>query len=241
MIVVEFILFMILSYMLSGVVHELGHIVVGMINGWKFLLLVVGPIGLKRNEQDKVVMYLEKNPVLWGGVGGTIPLKHDERNLKIWKSVLLAGPLASILMGAIFLPMALLAESKNLLLIFLGAMPLGMGLMTILPLPMKTGILYSDGYRYKRLSSQGQAYLEEKALFNITQLQVTESFSEVDYQDIENLSNSTEPSIKYYGLYYSFKYYELENDKVKMKYYSEQMLKNKDGVSQIIIQDCKID
>jgi hypothetical protein len=50
----------ILCYMVSGIVHELGHIIVGLVNGWKFYLLVIGPLGIKVDESGRVKFYFEK-------------------------------------------------------------------------------------------------------------------------------------------------------------------------------------
>jgi len=67
--VLIYILTTLLCYWIAGLIHETGHIIIGLINGWKFTLLVIGPIGLKVNEAGKLQLYLEKRLVLWGGVG----------------------------------------------------------------------------------------------------------------------------------------------------------------------------
>jgi hypothetical protein len=98
--------------MISGVVHELGHVTVGLSSGWKFYTLIVGPFGLKRNANDKITLYLEKNPMMWGDIGGTFPRSADADKMKIWSNVLFGGPIASITMGCIFSLLALLAKTS---------------------------------------------------------------------------------------------------------------------------------
>jgi hypothetical protein len=209
---VFYIVFAIFTYWISGLVHEFGHIFVGLVNSWKFHLIVVGPIGLKRNADGKLQFYYEKNIILWGGVGATLPTKDNPENLNIWKKVLIGGPLASIIMGVIFLPIGL--STSNLYLLLLGAMPLGMGIMCALPLPIRTGILYTDGGRIARLNTKGQKFLEEKALFEITQsMNISNNLNHVDFSDIENLIKSEDPAIKYFGYYYSAKYFSERNNK----------------------------
>ena len=55
--VLLYILMSIASYIISGFIHELGHVIVGLANGWKFYMLVIGPLGFRLNEKDKVVCY----------------------------------------------------------------------------------------------------------------------------------------------------------------------------------------
>ena len=59
----------VVAYFVCAFVHEGGHVVAGLLQGWKFYLLVVGPFKLYRDEKDdKVKFGLEKNMVLWGGI-----------------------------------------------------------------------------------------------------------------------------------------------------------------------------
>lgn len=164
--IVVYIFTAILCYLASGIVHELGHIVVGLIKGWKFYLLIIGPLGITVDEGDNIKFYLEKRVIMWGGAGCTLPKEVNENNIKIWSKVLLGGPLASIIMGMIFLPVGII--TGNIVFLLLGAMPLAMGIICILPLPLKTGILYTDGGRLSRLHKGGQEADEEIALFKLT-------------------------------------------------------------------------
>lgn len=235
-----YILTAILCYLASGVIHELGHIIVGLINGWKFYLLVIGPFGIKSDEGGNIRIYFEKRIAMWGGVGGTLPKEANEKNIKIWSKVLLGGPVASILMGIIFLPVGIITQSIVFLL--LGMMPLAMGIICILPLPLKTGILYSDGGRWSRLHRGGQEADEEIALFKLTENQNTGGdLSKIDYNIIESLLRSKEAGINYYGYYYKFQYYKAISDKEKMELTIREMDKIKNKVSPIIVKDCKID
>lgn len=221
--VVIYIFTAILCYMVSGIVHELGHIIVGLINGWKFYLLVIGPLGIKVDEQGRVKFYLEKRIAMWGGVGCTLPKQTKENSIKVWEKVLIGGPLASIVMGIIFLPLGII--TAKIVFLLLGAMPLAMGIVCILPLPLKTGILYTDGGRLSRLRRGGQEADEEIALFKLTENQVIGvDFSKVDINSIESLVKSKEVGIKYYGYYYKFLYYKATSNKEKMKLVIEKIL-----------------
>ena len=238
--IISYILISILCYFISGIIHELGHIIVGLANGWKFYLLVIGPLGIKADENGKIRFYFEKRIALWGGVGGTVPKVGNEDNIKIWSNILLGGPLISIVMGIIFLPLAII--TKNIFLLLLGAMPLGMGIMCALPLPLKTGVMYSDGGRWNRLHKGGQEADEEIALFKLVENEITgDGLLNIDIKHIESLIKSKETWIQYYGYYYKFQYYKARGTEVEMKLAIQNMEHIKGEVSSIIVTDCKID
>jgi hypothetical protein len=143
-------------------------------------------------------------------------------------------------MGIIFLPLGIITE--NIVFLLLGAMPLGMGIVCILPLPLKTGILYADGGRWSRLHKGGQEADEEIALFKLMENQVIGGdFSKIDLSSIEPLVKSKEVGIKYYGYYYEFLYYKAASNMEKMKSVIEKMEEIKNKVPSIIVSDCKID
>jgi len=235
-----YILIAILCYLISGLVHELGHVIVGLANGWKFYLLVIGPLGIKTDDKGKIKVYFEKQMVMWGGVGGTLPQNTNVDNIKIWSNVLLGGPLASIVMGVVFLPLGII--TKNIVLLLLGAMPLGMGIMCALPLPIKTGILFTDGGRWSRLHKGGQEADEEIALFKLTENEfIGGDFLNNDLKSIESLIKSKEMNIQYYGYYYEYHYHKSRNNEENMELAVRNMEKIRIKVSSLIVQDCKID
>jgi len=110
-------------YIISASIHELGHIFMGMANGFKFYLFVVGPFGLKRNDNNKVELYIEKNPALWGGIGASLPQNDNEKNYAAFSKVLLAGPLLSIICSIIFIPIGL--TNRYMFFILVGFMATG--------------------------------------------------------------------------------------------------------------------
>ncbi|MCL2082719.1 MAG: hypothetical protein FWH04_05755 [Oscillospiraceae bacterium] len=229
-----FILIALLSYWISAIVHELGHIVVGLANGWKLFILVVGFVGLKRKD-EKLALYFEKNPVMWGGAGGIFPIKEDENNIKIWSKVLLGGPIASITMGIIFVTIS--ALHSHIVWLLLGAMLIGMGIACLLPL--KTGITYTDGKRWYRLRNGGQGQAEEIAIFKMTEIeQLGKDKSEIQKEAFEALLNAELPALRYYGNYYLYQYYIANNDDENKANTLEILNDMKSKVPKIIIDDC---
>jgi hypothetical protein len=225
----------ILSYLVAGFVHEMGHVAVGLMSGWKFYLLVIGPLGIRRNDNDKISLYLEKNPSLWGGVGGTFPKAESPDNIKVWSKILLGGPIFSIIMGCVFLPFGIL--TFNALLLMLGFMPIGMGIACLLPL--KTGITYTDGARWRRLRGGGQRKAEEIALFQMAEnTALNKDMSQIEYADFEPLLHAELPAIKYYGYYYSYMFYKSRNDEENTRKALDLMDSIKKSVPKIVIDDC---
>ncbi|MDR0857760.1 MAG: hypothetical protein LBN97_01880 [Oscillospiraceae bacterium] len=225
----------ILTYFAAGFVHEMGHVAVGLLSGWKFYLLVVGPIGIRRGDNDKISFYLEKNPAMWGGAGGTFPVTDSPENMKIWSKILLGGPVASMIMGCVFLPFGII--HLNIFLLMLGLMPIGMGAACLLPL--QTGITYTDGARHRRLRSGGQVAAEEIALFKMAVNSLLKKGAvQIEFADFEALLSAKLPAIKYYGYYYSYEFYKSRNDENNMQNALDLMESIKKNVPKIVIDDC---
>lgn len=230
----------ILCYFISGIIHELGHIIVGLVNGWKFHLLVIGPLGIKSDVNGRIKFYFEKKIAMWGGFGCIAPQDFSTNNIKIWSNVLIGGPLASIIFGILFVSLGIF--TMKFFLILLGAISLSMGVICILPIPLKTGITYSDGGRWSRLHRGGQEADEEIALFKLAENEITnDNFSKIDSKNIQSLIQSKNIDIGYLGYYYSFKYYKSKNNKKEMKRSIEKMKEMEDEVSSIIFANYKID
>ena len=236
---IEIILFVVLfifTYFFSALVHELGHVLVGLANGWKLLILVIGPLGLKRKDEELVV-YLEKNPVLWAGVGGTYPSEKNDDNIKIWSKILLAGPIASIISGIIFLIVNYF--HYHIAWLMLGAVPIGMGVACLLPL--KTGLTYTDGKRWWRLMHGGQGAEEEKALFKMLEYDLfIKDKSLMKKQDFEALLDAKLPAIRYYGYYYLYQFSDVNNDLDHKAKALKVLNELKSKVPKIVVDDCKL-
>jgi len=190
------------AYFICAVVHEGGHVVAGLLQGWKFYVLVVGPFKLYRDEKDDRVKFgIEKNVVLWGGIGGCVPREEKEDNVKGFAVTLLAGPMASVLFGA------LCSISLFFHVTVFGAMmtflPISMGIVCLLP-NVKTGILYSDGGRFLRIIKGGKTLEEEKAIYEATLKDQFRPDDRYDEDGIEAMTTSEDTSFQYLGHYYGY-------------------------------------
>lgn len=241
LLIIKLLISAVICYMLSAMIHELGHVICGLLNHWRLFLLVVGPLKLYReNMKSRVKIGIEKNVVLWGGVGGTLPTNKSDDNIKTWSKILLSGPLASIVFGLLIFPLFLL--SKSIVLLMLSLMSVAMGVMCIIPMQMKTGLLYNDGTRYKRIKSGGQEEAEEKSLFLLMEKTLFDK-DECSYPEelIEPLLRSKDCELNYYGYYYSYCNAMKDNNVEQAAKQRSNMENIKSKVPRIIIQDCKIE
>ena len=62
-------------------IHELGHILVGLAQGFAFQLFVIGPLGIKA-EKNGIKFYLNKELAYYGGVAASTPVDDDPSNAK---------------------------------------------------------------------------------------------------------------------------------------------------------------
>lgn len=203
----------IICFIISSTVHELGHILTGLKEGFKFNLLVVGPLGIKRDENDKIVFYMEKDVSLWGGIGQTIPTDSNKNNYKKFSHVLLGGPIASLILGIVFLPIGI--NTKHIFIILLGSISLSMGIACLIP--MRNGAFYTDGGRWLRMQ-KNKTRKVEMAIWNLAQNTVIQGdFAKLDVDEIMILINDEDIRTKYLGHYYAYCHYKDNKNNDGMK------------------------
>ena len=181
-------------------IHELGHIVAGLVQGFRFELFVVGVLGVKR-EEGRVVTYLNKNMGYYGGIASTLPTSSSPENLKKFANMVLAGPIASLLFAVVcFVASQYVGKPFGLLLYTGGITSIGIFLATTIP--TKTGMFFTDRKRYQRLMTPGHDQNIELAMLNIIgHYSKDNSYQNVARDDLELLISDEVPSMKYYGLF----------------------------------------
>lgn len=201
---------LILSVFVVLGVHESGHLLMGIHEGFKLQLFVIGPLGIKR-EKDKLKYYLNKNLGYYGGICATTPAEHHPDNAKKFGRIILAGPIASILFGILCLLVSIwIALPFKIIIVGAGFMSFAIFLATTLP--GKTGMFFTDRKRYQRLTTPGHDQEIELAIMRILGHSAKdESYRNVDKSDIELLIHDTLPFISYFGLFNLLVYeYEIE-------------------------------
>ncbi|GAB6563699.1 M50 family metallopeptidase [Bacillus cereus] len=86
-------------FLLVLAIHELGHVVFGLIGGLNFKFMTVGPITFQK-EKGKVRIRENKLWMYFGGVAMLVPPSIETPNLsKKWAWLTLGGPITSLLFG----------------------------------------------------------------------------------------------------------------------------------------------
>lgn len=185
---------------LAIAVHELGHLVTGLVQGFRFELFVVGFLGIKR-EDEKVYWYFNKNLSLFGGVAATSPPDNHPDNAKKFARILLAGPIASILFALFCFPLAFLLGGIPGMILYTGAI-ISISLFFATTIPSKTGVFFTDRKRYQRLVTPGKDQEVELAMLSIIgKISKDKSYKRIRQAEMDALIADDLPFIKYFGLF----------------------------------------
>ncbi|MFZ7103316.1 MAG: M50 family metallopeptidase [Peptococcaceae bacterium] len=200
-----------ICYFIVTTLHEMGHIVIGLLSGFRFELFVIGPVGLKRNNYGKVVPYIEKNTAMWGGAGATVPINYHDDNIKRFANILIGGPLTSLIFGLIILILNFHLQNKFLFL--LGVMAVSISIATLIPI--RAGSFYSDGGRWLRIKQGGYPAKAEIAIIEFMQSYfANKTYGKINIDHTKYLIKDKDPRNRYLGHYFAYKYYK-ENKQIE--------------------------
>jgi hypothetical protein len=202
-------------------IHELGHVIMGLLQGFRFELLVVGLLGIKR-EEEKIKIYLNKNFGYYGGLGLTVPKDDSSDNLRKFANVILAGPIASIVFAVIcFFVVNYLANPYGVIVFTAGLASFGIFLATTIP--SRSGMFYTDRKRYQRLIKAGKDQEVELAMLTILGSYVkNQSYKDIKKEVFDVLITDNDSFVKHYGLFnlicWQIEHEGAIEDKVKEEY-----------------------
>ena len=236
--IILYIIQALLCYFIVITIHELGHIIVGILSGFRFELFVLGPFGLKRDDNGKIIFYLEKNKAMWGGCGATVPVNDNRDNFNKFANVLIGAPLASLLFGIIML--CLFAYKPYFLVLMLGAMAISISVATLIP--MRAGCFYSDGGRWLRIKRNGYDAKVEIAILNFIQsYYINKSYSKLNIADTQLLIQDKDFRNQYMGHYFAYCYYNDNNDKNNSDIKLKAMKQLENNVPKNFVKLCSVD
>ena len=217
-IIVEMLISWLVGLVLALYIHEIGHLCVGLLNGWRFFTLSIGPMKLYRERMDeKIKLGFEENILNWCGVCATVPEEANDENIKIWARILIGGPIFSIVAGVFFLFMFFFY--KKLFILMFGLDSLAIGLINIVPSSLRTGFFYNDGKRYKRIKNGGIAAKEEQEIMHIVEKAVVEGEEmQIKEEECMTLMNSEDYMYKYYAYYVMYTSFEKRDKVLAQKY-----------------------
>lgn len=231
---VIFIAGIILMALVVLAVHELGHLVAGLAQGFRFELFVVGPLGIRR-EGEKAKLYLNKNLGFYGGVAATSPRDDDPANARRFANVLLAGPVASLLFAAFCGAIAVFLDGPLGLLMMTGA-AISVAIFFATTIPSRTGMFFTDRKRYQRLIRTGKDQEVELALLRIMgRFSQDNSYRNVREEDIELLRRDEDPYIRFMGLF-NLMCFQLEKQGAIEEQLSEEYQLASEGISKNMVK-----
>ncbi|MGG5741253.1 M50 family metallopeptidase [Bacillus cereus group sp. IBL03679] len=144
-------------------IHELGHVIFGLMGGLKFKFMTVGPITVQK-EKGKIRIRENKMWMYVGGVAMLVPPSTQTPNLsKKWAWMTLSGPLTSFVFGIVS-GYIYMVSYYHMLLYF---SVLHFAIFVVTAIPIK-GTLLSDGMQFLILIKD-----DEKAREHLYKIQVS--------------------------------------------------------------------
>lgn len=144
----------VLALWLAIILHECGHLVAGLINGWRFQFLAAGPLYFAACDEGGWRFSINKNTLIWRGM--THLQDVDEQvHVNKWLFYMAAGPVFSIGSGLLLLFLALVGHYGLRFAGIYAFISIFMGFIAALPLPTAATGIPSDGERIFRLLSKG--------------------------------------------------------------------------------------
>jgi hypothetical protein len=205
----------ILMMILILVIHEAGHLIMGLLMGFKFQLFVVTFLGIRKDEEGPIKIYFNKDLNMFGGAASTVPTEDDSGNARKFALTVIAGPLFSLLFAGVFLLFALYSIQPFKVILISGAF-FSLIIFLATTLPSKTGIFYTDRKRFQRLISKGKSRQVELALLKAIGLQMSgKSITNLEMSEIEAMKSDDSPILKYTGFYYEHQYWKIK-DPIKL-------------------------
>lgn len=229
-----------LAFIAALGVHELGHLITGLAQGFRFELFVIFLLGIKRTEKG-IQFFLNRNIGYMGGVAATVPTKKDAENRRRFANMVLAGPVSSLLFAVVCF-LFLIYTRNDLWTFWLVAGATSIGIFFATTLPTKTGIYFTDRARFQRLISKGQEGKSEEALLNlIAQTTIENSCINISLEDAQELQADEEAFMRFWGHYYEYEFFKANKDLIKTQEAKVNLLNLREAVSNPVWKALKLD
>ena len=145
--------------------HEIGHVLGGLSQGMRFLMLIVGPFGWHATVSGTRFQW-NTNLGLMGGLAATLPRQFGDSLRRQLLVMIAGGPLFSLLLAISATALATISDPRfAAYCTFIGGTSFGIFLVTLLPL--RTSGFMSDGRQLIDVLKGGSASLERHAQLQI--------------------------------------------------------------------------
>lgn len=145
--------------------HEVGHLIGGLSQGMRFLLLIVGPFGWHASVAGPRFEW-NTNVALMGGLAATLPTEVGAALRRQLLVMIAGGPLASLLL-AIFAVAAVPYLDPRLAAYCLIVAATSFGIFLVTLIPTRAGGFMSDGMQLIDVWRGGSSAVERNALLRI--------------------------------------------------------------------------
>jgi hypothetical protein len=149
-----------LTFFMVVLLHELGHLSGGLLRGMRFLLLIVGPLRLRRTISGLRLDWFW-NSGTFGGLAAAMPDPRRPIRGQLL-SLVIGGPLASLLLTVLALWLSTAVDGRwSAHLLILGG--LSALIFVVTAIPTRAGGFHSDGRQCIELLRGGPA-VEQRAM-----------------------------------------------------------------------------
>ncbi|MBX2997597.1 MAG: hypothetical protein KF893_03730 [Caldilineaceae bacterium] len=167
----QFLVILVVGTLLALVLHEIGHLIGGILVGFRFALLIVGPLKIHR-QGEEIRLGWNSQMGLFGGLAATYPT--DTHNLVQRMVVVVAGGPAMSALTALFSALALTLlpplQFPALWLFLLLLAFASAGVLLAVTIPGRASGFLSDRARLQALLSRGSTAQRQADLLAITAL-----------------------------------------------------------------------
>jgi hypothetical protein len=144
--------------------HEIGHVLGGLLQGMRFLMLIVGPFGWHASYSGTRFQW-NTNLALMGGLAAMLPNQTGapRRHLLV---LIAGGPLASLFLAILAIALASVSGPR-LAAYFTIVAGTSFGIFLVTLIPMRVGGFMSDGLQLIDVLKGGSAAIDRGALMQL--------------------------------------------------------------------------
>lgn len=145
--------------------HEVGHLLAGISQGMRFLMLIIGPFGWHASASG-IRFEWNTNVELMGGLAAAAPTKMGDSLSRQLLVMTAGGPITSLLLAALAVVLASFTDARLTgYLMYIAALSFGIFVVTLIP--ARNGSFMSDGMQIIDILRGGDAAIERAVVMQV--------------------------------------------------------------------------